>query len=143
MTRFESRQQVSGGTYFNTTSWSLHAVDGVSGELPGAAGTRWVRLALPVVVLVALVSSLVFLVFLPFIGLALAAWTLLGMVGRGVQYAAARLAHVVAPQWQPGEAWLARIEARKAEHPTPAPLSALQQDVADQKAREEDAHGKR
>ncbi len=144
MTRYESLRLVDGGYYWNTASWSLHAVDGAQGVLPGAEGTKWLKLPLPAMVVAALVVSIAFLIFLPFIGFALVAWTAVAALGRALEYGAARLAHVVAPHWQPGEAWLARHEARKPAEKTPEALEALRQDVDARRAEEEEQrHGKR
>ncbi len=143
MTHYESRQQVGGGYYWNTTDWSLHAVDGEQGALPGARGTRWLRLPLPVMVVAALVVSIAFLIFLPFIGFALAGATLGGQVAHAMEFGAGKLAHVVAPRWQPGEAWLARHEARKTAAQPPESMTALQQEVEARLAEEKARLGKR
>ena len=71
-------------------------------------GTQWVRLAAPVMVVVALTLSLTFVIFLPAIALGLFAWVVARAAGRGVSVAAERLAHTFAPAWTPGEAYLAR-----------------------------------
>ena len=71
MRRFNAQTTVRGGYYFQTSTLSLHAVEGDWGQLPGEPGTLWVRLPLPVMIVAAAVLSLGFVVFLPVIGFAL------------------------------------------------------------------------
>ena len=112
MTRYESNTQVGGGYYFNTTSWSLHSVDGERGELPGASGTRWVKLPTLLMIVSAAIVSLAFVLFLPVAGLALFAVVIGGAILRSLRGLLVRgtesFVHLFAPQWRPGEAWLAR-----------------------------------
>lgn len=141
MNRYNSQTRATGGYYFNTSSWKIHAIEGEAGELPGAEGTHWVRLAAPVMVGVALLLSLGFVLFLPAIAFGLFAWVVARGMGRGVKLAAERLARTFAPGWTPGEAYLARRdETPKAERSpeTPESLEALRRQVdarrADEKA---------
>lgn len=137
MTRYESRTQVAGGYYFNTTSWTLHAIDGERGELPGSTGTKWVRLPTVVMLVVALSLSLGFVLFIPVIGLALFAWAVLGALVKPVRRAIVALGHLFAPQWRPGEAWLTRPEP-PAEGPAPQPpTDELRKEVEERRAHEE------
>ena len=112
MKRFASGTQVGGGYYFNTASWTIHAVEGERGELPGPAGAQWTRIATPLMVPLALGLSLSFVLFLPAIGLWLLAGVLARAASRGVQVAVGHLAHTFAPTWVPGEAWLARRDRK-------------------------------
>lgn len=71
MTRYPSQTHAAGGYYFNTSTYSLHAVEGRGGRLPGTPGTLWVRLPTVAMIVLAIVLSLGFVVFLPLIGFAL------------------------------------------------------------------------
>ena len=140
MRRFNSRTRVVGGYYLSTSSWKIHAVEGESGELPGIAGTDWVRLATPVMVLCALGLSLAFVVFLPAIGLGLFAWVVARAMARAVRAGAERLAHTFAPHWMPGEAWLARRDEttkKDASLKAPESLEALRRQVDARRSDEE------
>ncbi|MDP1827837.1 MAG: hypothetical protein Q8L48_31475 [Archangium sp.] len=142
MTRYESRTQVGGGYYFNTTSWSLHAVDGERGELPGEMGTRWVRLPTVVMIAAAAVFSLAFVLFLPVVGLGLFAWVVGGAIvrklGHFVVRAVEAFVHLFAPQWRPGEAWLTRHEPTPTAGPAPeATHEELKNEVETRRAAEE------
>jgi hypothetical protein len=152
MTRYESRTQVVGGYYFNTTSWTLHAVDGERGELPGASGTRWVRLPTLLMIASAVVLSLAFVLFIPTAGLVLFAVvvggallrSLRGLVVRGVE----AFVHLFAPQWRPGEAWLARHDTTTPPAAGPAPevpaaLNELRTEVETRRTAEEMQAGER
>lgn len=140
MTRYESRTQVGGGYYFNTTSWTLHAVDGAKGELPGAAGTKWVRLPTLMMIAAALAVSLAFVLFIPVIGFVLFGMVVGGALLALVKRATVSLGHTFAPQWVPGEAWLARREENAVEGPAPeAPAVSedLRKEVETRRAGEE------
>lgn len=128
MTRYESRTQVGGGYYFNTTSWTLHAVDGAQGALPGEAGTKWVKLNSPLMVVAAAVVSLGFVLFIPVIGFVLFAKVVGGALVKALGRATESVMHALAPQWQPGEAWFARRGA-KGEQKASAPAE-LEKEVA-------------
>src|ERR1035437_4051517 len=122
MTRYESKTQVGGGYYFNTTSWTLHAVDGERGELPGVSGTRWVRLPTVLMIASALVLSLAFVLFLPVAGLVLFGVVAVGVLLRSLRgflvRATEAFLHTSAPRWRPGEPWLARHDTTP---PAPGP----------------------
>ena len=150
MTRYESKTQVGGGYYFNTTSWTLHAVDGERGELPGASGTRWVRLPTLLMIASALVLSLAFVLFLPVAALVLFGVVVGGALVRSLWSSAVRgveaFAHLFAPQWRPGEAWLARHDttppAAGPAPEVPAALEELRSEVETRRAAEETSQNK-
>ena len=145
MTRYESRTQVGGGYYFNTTSWSLHAVDGERGELPGASGTRWVKLPTLLMIAAAVVVSLAFVLFIPVAGLVLFGVVVAGALFRAVRGSLVRgveaVVHLFAPQWRPGEAWLARHDttppAAGPAPEVPAAHEELRSEVETRRAAEE------
>lgn len=115
MMRFASESQVVGGYYLNTSSWSIHAVEGRKGFLPGAQGTQWVRLATPLMIVAAAALSLGFVIFLPTIAIGLFLWVVAKAAVNGVERLVATLSHTLAPKWVPGEAYLARREEKPAE----------------------------
>ena len=145
MTRYESNTQVGGGYYFNTTSWTLHAVDGERGELPGASGTRWVKLPTLLMIAAAVVVSLAFVLFIPVAGLVLFGVVVGGALLRSVRGYVVRgveaTVHLFAPQWRPGEAWLARHHTTPpSTGPAPEPPAALKElhtEVETRRAEEE------
>lgn len=145
MTRYESNTTVGGGYYFNTTSWTLHSVDGEHGELPGASGTRWVKLPTLLMIAAAVVVSLAFVLFIPVVGLVLFGVVVGGALLRSVRGLAVRgveaFAHLFAPQWSPGEAWLARHDttppAAAPAPEAPAALEELRSEVETRRAAEE------
>jgi hypothetical protein len=128
MKRFASQTPVESGYYLNTTSWSIEAIDSQGGLLPGAPGTSSVRMMTPVMVVAALVLSFVFIVFLPAIGFALFAYVVAGAVARACARAGLSLTRTFAPQWRPGEAWLAR-RAHPTAPTTPESLEQLRREV--------------
>jgi hypothetical protein len=95
MTRFNSQTTVRGGYYFQTSTLSLHAVEGQWGKLPGEPGTLWVRLPLPLMIVAAAVLSLGFVVFLPVIGFALLFRAAARPAARALARAFPRLAHTL------------------------------------------------
>ncbi len=131
MKRYSSQTRVEGGYYLNTTSWEIKAVDGQAGELPGAAGTTSVRMATPVMIVAALILSFLFVIFLPSIGLVLFAGVVGAFALKALLRASLAMTHLFAPQWRPGEAWLARLEKPAAKTPAPSPesLEALRTEV--------------
>lgn len=118
MKRFASETQVGGGYYLNTTSWSIEAVEGERGTLPGAPGTESIRLATPVMVVAAMALSLGFVIFLPAIAIGLFAWVLGKGAVKGAEGLMARATETLAPQYVPGEATLVRPEEKPAATPT-------------------------
>ena len=112
MTRYESRTQVPGGYYFNTSSWTLHAVDGEKGFLPGEREERWLGLNSVTMMVAAAVVSLGFVLFIPVIGFVLFFKTVGEALFNAFMRGMESLVHAVAPQWQPGEAWFARRHAK-------------------------------
>ena len=147
MTRYESRTQVGGGYYFNTTSWTLHAVDGERGELPGASGTRWVKLPTLLMIVAAVVVSLAFVLFIPVAGLVLFGVVVGGALLRSVRGYVVRgteaFVHLFAPQWRPGEAWLARHDtATPPATPAPEAHDELRNEVETRRAAEETSEKK-
>jgi hypothetical protein len=97
---------VKKGHYWSPRSLDLSVVPPGGGRLPGTGDRRYVKVPLPVLVVVVPVAGALFLVLLPLIGagaLALAATRkVLGRVKQG----AGELAATIAPGWQPGDAHL-------------------------------------
>ena len=139
MTRYSSQTQVGGGYYFNTTSFSMHTVDGDRGELPGEASTSWIRLPAPLLVIAVLTMSLLFVVFVPVIGLALVARALAGAARDGLARGAQGLAQTFSPQWRPGEAWLTRPakDSQIDQAARPPELDELRRQVDERRADED------
>jgi hypothetical protein len=106
MARYEGGTKVSGGYYWNPREWTVVAVAGESGMLPGRNGDGYVRLHWAMALLLAPVLGGLFVVFLPFIAFGMlidAAWR--GIFG-GARRGAQDLAATMTPGWRPGEAHL-------------------------------------
>lgn len=144
MKRFSPGTKVEGGYYWNLSKWNIEAVSGEEGVLAGAAGDRYLRLPLLVMVPAALVMSFLFVVFLPFIGFAMVAYAagrkLWQLGGAAMQEAAV----AVAPGMRPGEAYFAGKpeERARGEQGTgdADPLEELQREIDKRRneAREDD-----
>jgi len=133
MKRYNTQTRVEGGYYLNTTSWEITAVDGEAGELAGPKGTAALRLPTLMMVIAALLLSFVFIVFLPAAGFVLFAGVVVAFVVNAARRAAVALAHLFAPQWRPGEAWLTRSgKAEKTEA-----LEETRKEVEERRAGEE------
>ena len=67
---FTGAQAVEGGYYLNLREWTLEAVDGAHGTLPGDEATPNARIPLLALLVIAPLLGLAFVVLLPFLGLA-------------------------------------------------------------------------
>jgi hypothetical protein len=106
MARYEGGTKVRGGYYWNPSAWSVVAVEGESGTLPGRHGDGYVRLHWVAALLLAPILGGLFVVFLPFIAFGMlidAGWR---AVFGGARRGARDLAATMTPGWRPGEAHL-------------------------------------
>jgi hypothetical protein len=143
MKRFNGGTKVGGGYYFNTSTWEFTTITEDLGRLPGAARETYLHTPLLALLVVAPVLGAAFALFLPFIGFALPIYAL----GRAVVGTGRALAHeataTLAPQWQPGEAYLAGKPgaeqgtargAEKAAGQDPGALAGLQAEIEARRA---------
>jgi len=71
MTKYTGGERVKAGFYWNPAKWGADIVPVEGGALPGGAGTKYVRVAWPILLVAAPVMGGVFAMFLPFIGVAM------------------------------------------------------------------------
>lgn len=105
MLRQMSGEQAAAGFYFNCTTWEIATLSGQGGALAGPAGSQFLRLPLPLLLVVAPMMGAAFAMFLPFIGFALVldyaarqAWS----AGREAMHAATL---ALSPRTRTGEAY--------------------------------------
>ncbi len=144
MKRYNGESKVRGGYYFNTTRWNIAAVEGHEGVLEGAADESYVKLPLPVMLVVAAGMSFVYMLFLPFIAFAMVLNAVAGKITHAGKKAASDVFATVAPTWRPGEAHLVgkpgeekkELGEKKEERERNA-LTELQREVEEKRAEEE------
>jgi len=137
MKRYHTETRVQGGYYLNTTSWEINAIDGEAGQLPGPKGTTAIRLPTLMMVIAALLLSFVFIVFLPAAGFVLFAGVVAAFVIKEARRAGLALAHLFAPQWRPGEAWLTRTNKTPPTEEKPEALEEVRKEVEERRPGEE------
>jgi hypothetical protein len=101
MTMFTGGEKVPGGYYFDAGQWSLEAIEGASGMLPGDARNRYVRVPALALLVAAPLMGLAFVIVLPFIGLVVVAEQLSKRItgaARSVQQRHRRLGTATAPR---------------------------------------------
>ncbi len=135
MTRYHGGTKVLGGYYWNISSWELVAVQGEVGTLRAASEETFLRLPLPVLLLVIPLMGALFAFFLPALGFAMVTWGLgkkLAQVGR---QAMQQLAATVSPAWRPGEANFAGKpdETKEQGRSGEASLEKLKQDIEERR----------
>lgn len=114
MTRYHGNQQAKAGFYFNLTTWHVSTLSGEGGPLPGPDQARYLRLPLPVLIVVAPLMGAAFAMFLPFIGIAM----VLDFVAKKVWRAAREAAHgtmmAMSARTRTGEAYFTGTTDEKA-----------------------------
>lgn len=113
MFRHTGGEAVRQGFYWNADKWAVTLIERQGGMLPGETTERYAKVPVFAMLLVAPIMGALYVLFLPCIGVAMV-----------LDYAARRAAHAikagsmallasVAPQWRPGEAYLAERKRRK------------------------------
>lgn len=113
MFRYTGGQTVRQGFYWNAAKWDVTLIERQGGELPGGTGERFARVPVVAMLLVAPIMGALYVVFLPFIGVAMVLDFVARRAARAVRAGAVALLAAVAPQWRPGEAYLAEREKGK------------------------------
>jgi hypothetical protein len=104
MITYEGGTTVKSGFYWDVRSWSLVTRSGQGGVLPGGADRRYLKVPIPMLLLLAPLMGGLYVMFLPFIGFAMViAYAIRGTVG-GLVHALGALNATVAPAWTPAEA---------------------------------------
>jgi hypothetical protein len=132
MALIEGGKTVKGGFYWNAAKWDATFVEGRQGVLPGGADDAYRRIPVGLALLAAPIMGALFVMFLPFIGIALLLQQMgiasFDLAGRVVE----RVMMAVSPSWQPGTAYLAgknRRKANEAGSPADQPLDELGKDI--------------
>ena len=81
MKRYLGGSKVKGSYYWNLKRWSINAVSGDEGPLPGGIEDAYLHIPLLLMFVVAPVFSFTFVVFLPFIGFAMLAYAVIRKIG--------------------------------------------------------------
>ncbi len=114
MTKAISGTKVKNGFYWNLREWQMVVIPREGGLLPGETGDRFLKVPILALFIAAPLMGGLYAIFLPFIGFAM----LLGFVGRkaamGARDGFMEMMTVIAPHWQPGEAYLAGKRRAKA-----------------------------
>ncbi len=79
---FAGGEQVKAGFYWNLREWEANIIPREGGVLPARDDARYVRVPLPVLLVVAPVMGAAYAMFLPFIGFAMVAMYLAGLIKR-------------------------------------------------------------
>ncbi len=80
--RFTGGEHVKAGFYWNLREWEANIIPREGGPLKGAEEARYLRVPLPVLLFVAPLMGAAYAMFLPFIGFAMVAMYLAGLVKR-------------------------------------------------------------
>ncbi len=100
------------GFYWNLGKWEMQMLR-LAGPLPGGADDRYLKLPTLALLLLAPMMGAFYIIFLPFIGFAMVLGYAVRHSGSLAQAAFMGIATVVAPHWQPGEAYLARRQKER------------------------------
>jgi hypothetical protein len=103
MRTYEGGASVKSGFYWDLGAWSLTTRSGNGGILPGGPDRRYVKVPVPVVLLLAPVMGGLYVMFLPFIGFAMVFAYAVRGAALGLTRALGALSATVAPSWAPAE----------------------------------------
>jgi hypothetical protein len=78
--RFAGGEQVKAGFYWNVREWEATIIPREGGALKGAVETRYLRIPLPLLLVLAPLMGAAYAMFLPFVGFAMVATYLAGLV---------------------------------------------------------------
>ena len=82
--RYKGGEVVKAGFYWNLAEWEAKIVPAEGGSLAGTADTRYLRVPILAVLVLAPIMGLTYAMFLPFIGFAMVAMYLTGWLKRSV-----------------------------------------------------------
>jgi hypothetical protein len=131
MKRYLAGSVVPGGFYFGVSRWNISAVSGRQGTLEGVASDRYVRLPLPIMLVVCVLVSLAYVTFVPFVGFVILAAFILRAAAAGAKRLAEEVLATVAPRWRPDEAHLAgKADDEDGDEKAGAGFEALRKEVS-------------
>jgi hypothetical protein len=115
MARHNGGDTVKAGFYVNLDAWTVTTLSGEGGALPGAPAERYLRVAAPLLIVLAPLMGALYAMFLPFIGIAMVLQYVGGLVVDTVRDTAHAVLAATMPAWRPGVAHLSGDDAKKAE----------------------------
>ena len=133
---------VKGGYYWNTKKWEVVPVQGEAGVLPGRASDSFVKVSVPVLLVLAPAIGGAYALFLPFIGFAMAAWALGRKIGLVGSMAVDEAAATMSPAWRPGEAYFAGKAEEAKDRKAPVQSRELEELAAEVEAKKGQAQKK-
>src|SRR5512137_3015445 len=104
MTTFNGGNSVPGGYYLSKSNWEIFPIARDGERLPGPASEHYVKVNAAIALMVMPALGGLMVVFLPFIGLYLAAKTMVAGITGAFHRSAKDLAATVTPGWAPGAA---------------------------------------
>ena len=107
MKKFNGGSSVRGGYYWHTAKWEVVPVKDDAGVLPGDKGDTFVKVSIPMLLVLAPALGGAYALFLPFIGFAMATYAFGRKVGLISSKAVDEAAATMTPAWRPGEAYFA------------------------------------
>ncbi len=127
--RYKGGEVVKAGFYWNLAEWEAKIVPAEGGPLAGTAETRYLRVPILVVLVLAPIMGLTYAMFLPFIGFAMVAYLLGGKVVEAASGVAAQAGRVRRPAWAPTLAFLSRSKPADTAKPYDTAPDAWTEDV--------------
>ncbi|MBI4286063.1 MAG: hypothetical protein HY670_09250 [Chloroflexi bacterium] len=117
MKRYLGGNKVKQGVYLNMNKGELLQVYGKDLVLPGDDQVKYVRIPAPLAVIGGPFAGLAFIIFVPLTGVIGAAGFLVYKLGHAVRAVSRKAVQPAAVGWEPGKAYLTRMETRPKETP--------------------------
>lgn len=113
MFRHSGGETVRQGFYWSGGKWAVTLIERQGGTLPGETTERYAKVPVFAMLLVAPIMGALYVLFLPCIGVAMVLDYVARRAARAIKAGAVALLASVAPQWRPGEAYLAERKRKK------------------------------
>lgn len=139
MLRHQGGDKVKAGFYFNMNSWEVSTMSGQGGVLAGAIDDRYLRVPLPMLLMLAPMMGAAFAMFLPFIGIALVLDFAAKRAWAACRNAAHTTAMALSPRTQTGAAYFTGDASKKKgaeDESAEARLKALEDEIAEAEKKE-------
>ncbi len=138
MKKFNGGSSVSGGYYWHTQKWEVMPIKDETGVLPGDKGDTFVKVSIPMLLVLAPAIGGAYALFLPFIGFAMATYAFGRKIGLISSKAMDETAAAITPAWRPGETYFAGKAAEAKPKQAPAPNGELDALAAEVESRRDD-----
>lgn len=109
--------RVRAGFYWDRARWTLVTLPGEGGVLPGGEERGYLKVPVPLLLLLAPVMGGLYVLFLPFIGFTMVIGLATRRAVEGIGRALAALLATLGPAWRPGEAYFAERRGERTEAP--------------------------